>query len=525
MIRNYLGFPRGISGMRLAQRARFQATRFGARIYTGVAAEGIVPAARPGDPHVVRTEGGELQARAVLVATGVHLPPPRASSALEELVGLGVYYGAATSAAREMEGRDVFVVGGGNSAGQAAVYLARYAASVTLLVRRPDLAATMSDYLIREIDSTPADHASAPSTQVVDGGGDVVAASGSSSRARTAPSGSTAGGLFLLLGADPCGDWLPEQVVRDERGFVYTGRRCRWSTVVGRPPARAAGDHRAGDLRGRRPAGRLDEAGRLRQRRGRRDGRPRARLPRPLTQPDQPAAAHPTRRDVMHAYVSLEQDEDGYPPFDSEELDVELRHDGACTVVGVPVFTNGIAVDDIVSVVQTEDDDRWWVTSVMLASGHGTVRVVPFGDTTFDAGRGRAGRHRVRRPRHRPRAGGGRRARPRSTRTRSTPCSRPGGAGRWDFDVGVPLCGARWPRQPLEANNGLPGPHRRRLRDPRASTTPRRGRLRFHESCVPEAHEKPLWVNGSRSDTRAMNSTTEPPGGQRLLDAPQDDWA
>lgn len=86
----------------------------------------------------------------------------------------------------------------------------------------------------------------------------------------------------------------------------------------------------------------------------------------------------------MHAYVSLEQDEDGYPPFDSEELDVELRHDGACTVVGVPVFTNGIAVDDIVSVVQTEDDDRWWVTSVMLASGHGTVRVVPFAETTFE---------------------------------------------------------------------------------------------------------------------------------------------
>jgi hypothetical protein len=86
----------------------------------------------------------------------------------------------------------------------------------------------------------------------------------------------------------------------------------------------------------------------------------------------------------MHAYVSLEQDEDGYPPFDSEELEVELRHDGACTVVGVPVFTNGIAVDDIVSVIQTEDDDRWWVTSVMLASGHGTVRVVPHGETSFD---------------------------------------------------------------------------------------------------------------------------------------------
>jgi hypothetical protein len=89
-------------------------------------------------------------------------------------------------------------------------------------------------------------------------------------------------------------------------------------------------------------------------------------------------------RDVVHAYVSLEQDEDGYPPFDTEELEVELRHDGACTVVAVPAVTNGIAVGDIVSVVRVEDDDRWWVTSVMLASGHGTVRVVPFGDTTFD---------------------------------------------------------------------------------------------------------------------------------------------
>ncbi|WP_457252414.1 FAD-dependent oxidoreductase [Pedococcus sp. P5_B7] len=256
MIRNYLGFPRGISGMRLAQRARFQATRFGARIYTGVAAEGIVPAAQPGDPHVVRTEGGELQARAVLVATGVTYRR-LGIDALEELVGLGVYYGAATSAAREMEGRDVFVVGGGNSAGQAAVYLARYAASVTLCVRRPDLAATMSDYLIREIASTSRIRVR-PSTQVVDGGGDPSL----QWLQLKGPDGSErvdAGGLFLLLGADPCGDWLPEEVVRDERGFVYTGREVpmeHWSD--GRPPAAlettvpgifAAGDLRAGSMK------------------------------------------------------------------------------------------------------------------------------------------------------------------------------------------------------------------------------------------------------------------------------------
>jgi thioredoxin reductase (NADPH) len=256
MIRNYLGFPRGISGMRLAQRARFQASRFGARIYTGVAAEGIVPAARRGEPHVVRTEAGELLARAVLVATGVTYRR-LGIEPLEELVGLGVYYGAATSAAREMEGRPVFVVGGGNSAGQAAVHLARYAASVTLLVRRPDLAATMSDYLIREIDSTPRIRVR-PSTQVVDGGGE----SSLEWLRIQGPDGSErvdAGGLFLLLGADPCGDWLPEEVVRDERGFVYTGREVPMELwAKGRPPAAlettvpgifAAGDLRAGSMK------------------------------------------------------------------------------------------------------------------------------------------------------------------------------------------------------------------------------------------------------------------------------------
>jgi thioredoxin reductase (NADPH) len=256
MIRNYLGFPRGISGMRLAQRARFQATRFGARIYTGLAARSITPGAAPGDPHVLHTEGGPLRARAVLVATGVQYRRLGVES-LEELVGLGVYYGAATSAAREMEGRDAYVVGGGNSAGQAAVHLARYAASVTLLVRRPDLASTMSDYLVREIASTPRITVRT-STQVTAGGGDGrlewLEVTGPDGVAR-----GEAGGLFLLLGADPCAGWLPDAVLRDERGFVYTGREVpmeHW--VAGRPPAAlettvpgifAAGDVRAGSMK------------------------------------------------------------------------------------------------------------------------------------------------------------------------------------------------------------------------------------------------------------------------------------
>ena len=87
---------------------------------------------------------------------------------------------------------------------------------------------------------------------------------------------------------------------------------------------------------------------------------------------------------TLRAHVALEQDEDGYPPFDAEELEVEPRHDGACTVLSVPVYASGIAVDDIVSVVQVEGDERWWVTGVLLASGRGTARVAPLGATTAD---------------------------------------------------------------------------------------------------------------------------------------------
>jgi thioredoxin reductase (NADPH) len=251
LIRNYLGFPRGISGMRLAQRARFQATRFGARIYTGVSAESLEPGSGPGEPHAVHTDGGTIRARAVLVATGVQYRR-LGIDPLEELVGLGVHYGAATSATREMEGRPVLVVGGGNSAGQAALYLAKYASSVTVVVRRPDLTSTMSDYLVREIAATPRITVRTD-TRVVDGGGgdhlEWVDLEDAEGRHRH-----EAGGLFLLLGADPCSEWLPPVIERDERGFVVTGREVPMHLWVdGRPPAAlettVPGIFAAGDLR------------------------------------------------------------------------------------------------------------------------------------------------------------------------------------------------------------------------------------------------------------------------------------
>jgi thioredoxin reductase (NADPH) len=252
MIRNYLGFPRGISGMRLAQRARNQAIRFGARFFTGWPVTGLDPGTG-GAPHVVRTDGGSVLARAVVVASGVSYRKLRVDP-LERLVGMGVFYGAAMTAAREMEGLDVYVVGGGNSAGQAAVHLSRFAASVTILVRRPGLTETMSRYLVDEIAYNPRITVE-PCSEVVDGGGDgrlewlTVRSTVTGEEARR-----PAGGLFLLLGAEPLCEWLPPAVARDDRGFVLTGRDVpRESWADGLPPGNLAttvpGVFAAGDIR------------------------------------------------------------------------------------------------------------------------------------------------------------------------------------------------------------------------------------------------------------------------------------
>jgi thioredoxin reductase (NADPH) len=222
MIRNYLGFPRGISGMRLAQRARNQAIRFGTQFFTGWPATGMELGAL-GEPHVVHTDGGAVRARSVVIASGVTYRK-LGVEAVDKLVGSGVNYGAAMTAAREMEGLDVFVVGGGNSAGQAAIHLSRFARSVTILVRRPDLTATMSSYLIGEIEFNPRIAVEGCSC-VVDGGGagrlEWIEVEDTATGERTRRE---AGGLFLLLGAVAHCDWLPAEVARDPNGFVLTGR-------------------------------------------------------------------------------------------------------------------------------------------------------------------------------------------------------------------------------------------------------------------------------------------------------------
>jgi thioredoxin reductase (NADPH) len=257
MIRNYLGFPRGISGMRLAQRARNQAIRFGTRFFTGWPATAL-EVGHEGAPHVVRTEGGDVRARAVVIASGVTYRKLGVES-VDGLVGRGVNYGAAMTAAREMEGYDVVVVGGGNSAGQAAIHLARFAQSVTILVRRDGLASTMSQYLIGEIAYNPRITVRVCS-EVVGGAGD-----GRLERITVRDTATGVEeeigcrGLFLLLGAEPHCEWLPDALARDQRGFVLTGRDVpsdRW--VDGIPPANlattvpgvfAAGDIRSGSMK------------------------------------------------------------------------------------------------------------------------------------------------------------------------------------------------------------------------------------------------------------------------------------
>lgn len=257
MIRNYLGFPRGISGMRLAQRARFQANRFGARLFGATPVESFEPGLG-GKPHTLHTPDGPVRARTVLVASGVTYQRLGVEN-VENLVGMGVYYGAAPSAAREYAGKDVVVVGGGNSAGQAAVHLSRFARTVSIHVRRDGLAETMSDYLIREINNTPRIIVR-PRTQVIDAGGEPTLEWLTVRNLDTCDEKKIAvQGLFLLLGAHPRSDWLGACVKRDDKGFIYTGRdvpKGHW--IDGLPPQAlatslpgvfAVGDGRHGSMK------------------------------------------------------------------------------------------------------------------------------------------------------------------------------------------------------------------------------------------------------------------------------------
>lgn len=230
-IENYLGFPDGVSGAQLTERARRQATRFGAEILTAREVTGLEV---NGPARIVRfSDGSSVAAHSVILATGVSYRQLGAPGC-GDLTGRGVYYGSSLTEAASCEGHDVYVVGGANSAGQAAVYLARGAKSVTLLVRGESLAASMSYYLIQQIEEAP-NIAVRPRT-VVDAAHGEGHLEGLT--LRDAATGATervdAQWMFVFIGAAPLTDWLEGTVLRDEHGFILAGPDL---TPDGRPPA------------------------------------------------------------------------------------------------------------------------------------------------------------------------------------------------------------------------------------------------------------------------------------------------
>ena len=260
-IENYLGFPAGLSGAELAQRALLQANKFGAR--TRVPAPAVGLADRDGEWVVALEDGDEVVARAVIVATGAQYRR-LAVEGLSRFDGAGVYYAATPGEAVLCRGEQVVVVGGGNSAGQAALFLAQTTARVLLVIRRSGLEATMSRYLIDQLARTPAVEV-LPETEVV-----AVAGDQSLERITLArrhhqdPVEIDAAALFVFIGAEPRTSWLGGRLAQDRSGFLLTGAAIpdadaqqRWAALgraplfleASRPGVFAAGDVRSGSVK------------------------------------------------------------------------------------------------------------------------------------------------------------------------------------------------------------------------------------------------------------------------------------
>lgn len=260
-IENYLGFPNGLSGADLSQRAMMQAQRLGAEM---VFARSVEALERRGSVHAVCFgDGTTIDARAVVIATGVSYRR-MTGDGLAELTGRGVYYGASASDARSTEGEDVYIVGAANSAGQAALHLARFARRVVILARGSSLASSMSSYLVERIEIAENIDVRLQ-TEVVRGGGTdhlewlelVDHSTGQYEEVKTSY-------LYVFIGASPLTDWLGDAIARDERGFIVTGPdligldddRWRWSLrrppfllETSRPGVFAAGDVRLASMK------------------------------------------------------------------------------------------------------------------------------------------------------------------------------------------------------------------------------------------------------------------------------------
>jgi thioredoxin reductase (NADPH) len=230
LIRNFLGFPTGVSGSELAVRAYEQAWLFGARFHFMHEVTTVHPGRE--QHRLVLSNGAEITTRTVVLATGASYRKLGIAT-LDAFIGTGVFYGAAVAEAPAVAGKRVFVAGGGNSAGQAALHLAKYADQVTLLVRGPHLAQSMSEYLITQITATP-NIALRTNVEVVRADGDQLLRRLALQDTRTGEDEiHEADALFILIGAQPHTDWLPPQITTDDWGFVVTGHDL---LDHGRPP-------------------------------------------------------------------------------------------------------------------------------------------------------------------------------------------------------------------------------------------------------------------------------------------------
>ena len=254
-IENYLGFPVGVSGDELAKRALQQARRFGAEIVVTRQVQAI----QPQSLEITLDGGDRLRAQTVILALGVSYRRLTIESS-DRLTGRGIYYGAALSEARLTQGQDIYLVGAGNSAGQAALFFANHASTVTLLVRGDSLAKSMSYYLIEELKKKSnvsvelhAEVVSAHGEEHLEAIDVFNAATGSTTRRSTTA-------IFAFIGADTDTAWLPEEIIRDPRGFILTGsdvlKTDRWQMArqpylleTSVPAIFAAGDIRAGSIK------------------------------------------------------------------------------------------------------------------------------------------------------------------------------------------------------------------------------------------------------------------------------------
>ena len=220
-IENYLGFPSGLSGADLTRRALTQALRFGVELLSP--SEVVDLKSKDNYKILSLSNGSEIKTRTVIISTGVDYRTMDAKG-VNELSGAGVYYGAASAEAHSCKGKKVFIVGGGNSAGQAAMYLSGYAKKVFIVIRKDSLTSSMSHYLIDQIDKT--DNISVlPSTVIAEAVGsnrlECVTIENTETGERKTED---AGALFIFIGARPITDWVGTYIFKDSRGFIETGR-------------------------------------------------------------------------------------------------------------------------------------------------------------------------------------------------------------------------------------------------------------------------------------------------------------